>query len=262
MNVSNERFDGPFRINLEQQKMRASALLTDIHTSESHAISLFKQYHPNFDNLKSRSGSSHLSAELSDAELVIARELGLADWSELIDHIASMRASYEAIIANESSPDADLTTLHIRCGTDLKSTLPAGGFEGDFLEFSDPYCQGPILQNSDFLTTRAQFLHESYDPLFHDDAVDDSRHEKTCSTTLAYLESAYQALSTAFEAYERIVFWFEHDSYDQLILARLLAHFASHELPKTLEMVSVNHYPGTVRFIGLGQLPPEAIRLL
>ena len=33
-------------------------------------------------------------------------------------------------------------------------------------------------------------------------------------------------------------------------------------MPEMLEMISINHFPGSARFIGLGQLPPEAIRLL
>jgi hypothetical protein len=34
--------------------------------------------------------------------------------------------------------DADLRTLHIRCGSDLRDKLRAAGFTGDFLEYSDP----------------------------------------------------------------------------------------------------------------------------
>jgi len=57
--------------------------------------------------------------------------------------------------------------------------------------------------------------------------------------------------------YERVVLWFEHDSYDQLILARCLARFRETR-PQGLELVQVNHHPTPTRFIGLGQLPAEA----
>jgi hypothetical protein len=46
------------------------------------------------------------------------------------------------------------------------------------------------------------------------------------------------------------------------------SHFAVSSRPRNLELVAVNHFPGRgadgtpLRFIGLGQLPPEAIRLL
>ena len=72
---------------------------------------------------------------------------------------------------------------------------------------------------------------------------------------------AEERLQSAAISYERIVLWFEHDSYDQLILARCLAQFAE-QAPPHLELISPAHYPGGVRFIGLGQLPPEALRLL
>jgi len=54
----------------------------------------------------------------------------------------------------------------------------------------------------------------------------------------------------------------EHDSYDQLVLARLLAHYANAKRPRVLELIAVNEFPGSERFAGLGQLPPEALRLL
>jgi len=54
----------------------------------------------------------------------------------------------------------------------------------------------------------------------------------------------------------------EHDSHDQLSLIRCLARYARTGTPTVLELISINHFPGSHRFIGLGQLPPEAMRLL
>ena len=62
--------------------------------------------------------------------------------------------------------------------------------------------------------------------------------------------------------YQRVVIWSEFDCYDQLTLLRLLAHYAAHRVPPRLELINVGAFPGAVRFIGLGQLPPEALRLL
>ena len=64
------------------------------------------------------------------------------------------------------------------------------------------------------------------------------------------------------EEYERIVIWMEHDSYDQLVLARLLAHYANARRPRVLELIAVNAFPGGARFIGIGQLPAEGLRML
>ena len=32
--------------------------------------------------------------------------------------------------------------------------------------------------------------------------------------------------------------------------------------PRRLELINIGEFPGAVRFIGLGQLPPEALRML
>ena len=252
------RGDTPFRVNLEQQKKRAKELLKTFRSIASTAegstenatrnvaVQRFQQHHPKFSNV------TLTSARLSDAQLVIARELGLPSWTKLKAHIAAMTRASNAIKTKALSPDADFKTLHIRCGTDLASTLPAGGFCGDFLEYSDPYGQGPIIQDDDFIKTRAKFVYESY-RRFVDISLYDTR---------SGFETAHGRLRHAAQQYERVVLWFEHDAYDQLILAKLLSYYANNDKPEKLEMVSINHFPGSARFIGLGQLPPEAIRLL
>lgn len=262
MSKPTSRYDTPFRINIEQQKKRAKELLKAFHSAENTALSRFKQHHPKYADYKYLPSTSNKGdTQLSDAQLVIARELGLPSWPKLKAHITSMNQACDAIKVNASSPDIDFKTLHIRCGTDLGFTLPAGGFKGDFLEYSDPYGQGPILLNDNFINARAKFLHESYDPLF-DNLPDDNRDSKTLEGTLTYLNTAHDKLKQAAQQYERIVLWFEHDGYDQLILAKLLSFYARNNMPEMLEMISINHFPGSARFIGLGQLPPEAIRLL
>ena len=159
MTMPTSQGDTPFRINLEQQKKRAKELLNAFHANDETTILRFQQHYPEFlDNTPT-------SAKLSDAQLVIARELGLPGWAKLKAHITAMTQASDAIKTKALAPDAEFKTLHIRCGTDLASTLPAGGFNGDFLEYSDPYGQGPIIQDDNFIKTRAKFLHESYDHL-------------------------------------------------------------------------------------------------
>ena len=253
MTEPTSRDDTPFRINLEQQKKQAKQLLKALRSADSSALLRFNQHHPRFTDIKSlASACDRISVQLSDAQLVIARELGVSSWPKLKAHISSMTQARDVIKAKTSSPDAEFKTLHIRCGTDLGSTLPAGGFCGDFLEYSDPYGQGPIIHDDNFINTRARFLYESYGR-FVDINLDDTR---------SALETAHDRLKHAAQQYERVVLWFEHDAYDQLILAKLLSFYASNDKPEKLEMVSINHFPGSARFIGLGQLPPEAIRLL
>ena len=56
--------------------------------------------------------------------------------------------------------------------------------------------------------------------------------------------------------------WFEHDAYDQFILIFLLSQYHRFGLPENLWIVTTNEFPGSARFQGLGQLPPEGLRLL
>jgi hypothetical protein len=158
-----------------------------------------------------------------------------------------MTAQPDASVA----PDGDLPTLHIRCGSDIRQALCDAGFTGDFLEYSNPYCMGPVPNLPDLQAIRARFITHAFGGplgLSEMDVVEKLRIE-------------HDGLVKTATRYERVMLWFEHDSYDQLILARCLAQF--HQTgAKVLEFVSVSHFPGVERFIGLGQLPAQAFPAL
>lgn len=239
--------DTPFRLNLEQQKKRAKELLKALRAGDAQAWQRLQHQHTKFSHAPIDAAPQ---VKLSDAQHVIARELGSPSWPKLRAHIQSMHDMQHAIVSGAAPPDADMHTLHIRCGSDLQGCLPAAGFVGDFLEYSDPVCQGPVFASMS-VDTRADFLFRSYAPWM----------DLTRDTIRDNMQRQQQGLANA-SGYERIVLWFEHDSYDQLTLARLLAYFELRDEAARLEMVSVRAFPGSARFIGLGQLPPEAVRLL
>jgi hypothetical protein len=145
--------------------------------------------------------------------------------------------------------DADASTLHVRCGSDIRDGLREAGFAGHFLEYSDPVCQGPVPEGPDLPARRAQFLADSYGWFKAMNAAE----------MLAGLQAAERDLAEAHRRYERVVLWFEHDSYDQLILARCLAHFADAPRPARLELICIDRHPSVARFIGLGQLDAAAL---
>jgi len=240
--------DDPFRINLEQQKKRAKDLLKALRAGDAGAISRFAQHHPKVGAGEPPAGLFRLS----DAQLVIARELGAPSWPALKSHVSDLDRSREAMNSGQVSPDGDLRTLHVRCGIDLKGSLETAGFTGAFLEYSDPVCQGPVQDVPDLVSRRARFLTSAYGGWMGFSEAQ----------SRARLEEEQAALAAASRDFERVVLWFEHDTYDQLILARCLAHFAEYGAPAVLELVEAGGFPGDVRFIGLGQLPPEALRLL
>ncbi|RYG85755.1 DUF1835 domain-containing protein, partial [bacterium] len=110
--------------------------------------------------------------------------------------------------------DADCSTLHVRCGSDIRTALREAGFQGDFYEHSYPYLIGPVRDGPGALELQAQFLADSYD----------------VADALAELTRAERRLTES-SRYERVVVWSEHDVYDQLVLVRLLAHYATNARP-------------------------------
>ncbi len=247
-----ERPPSPFRLNLEQQRKRAKDLLRDLRAGEAEARARFARHH------SQASRPDAVPARLSDAQLVVARELGLPSWPRLKAHILALERSWQGILRDADAGgsrgaklDGDVATLHIRCGSDIGPTLRAAGFVGDFLEYSDPLCQGPVIDASDWLERRIAFVADTY-------GAGSGQSPAQIATKLTAAEARLQAAASR---YDRVVLWFEHDSYDQLILARCLAQFAQ-RVPARLELISAGSFPGSVRFIGLGQLPPEGLRLL
>lgn len=226
---------GAFRVNFEQQQKRAKDLLKAARAGDSRALERFKGTPP----------------KLAEAQFLIARELRFDNWSALKRHVAAMTLQREAM--NASVPDSQFRTLHVRCGSDLERPLRMAGFCGDFYEHSYPYLIGPVREGPGCLEQRAQFLVDCYGEL--------------CDPPLEYegqLRGLRRSERTLHDAadYERVVIWSEHDVYDQLALVRLLGHFATHRCPPRLELINVGDFPGAKRFIGLGELPPEALRML
>jgi len=231
-----------FRLNLEQQQKRAKELLKAARGGDAVALARFRS-----------------PPKLAEAQRLIAHELRFADWAELKRHIDAMtreRAAMEASrheAERDCAVDAELHTLHVRCGSDIEQPLKEAGFAGEFYEHSYPYLIGPVRDGGPgCLEERARFLVTRYDsaerPLVYEDV-------------LRGLQQAEQRLRDS-AVFERVVIWSERDCYDQLVLVRLLAHYATHARPRGLELVNVDEFPGGTRFIGLGQLPPEVLRLL
>lgn len=239
----------PFRLNLEQQKKRAKSLLKSFQQQDSDALSRFEKVHPKL--IHNEVNLVDFSAKLADAQLVIARELGCKTWLQLRQHIFLMDEVRNKVESGGRVTDEPENCLHIRCGSDIQKTLSDAGFKGDFLEFSDPFCVGPVQYDYD-IETRAGFLFRGYGESIGRD------YEQI----VAGLAQSYQTLQDSITDFEHVVLWFEHDTYDQFILIFLLSYYHRFGLPKNVWMVTTDQFPGSSRFIGLGQLPPEGLALL
>ena len=230
-----------FRLNFEQQQKRAKELLKAARAGDPTAVARFESTPP----------------KLAEAQYLIAQELRFDSWAALKRHIAEMTLAREAM--NGSVLDSDLRTLHIRCGSDLKEPLQAAGFRGDFYDHTYPYLLGPVREGPDCLEQRARFIVERYFDMF--DPPWDPLDPDTIEGQLQGLQNKERVLHDSAD-YERVVIWSEYDCYDQLTLIRLLGHYATHRRPPHLELINIGDFPGARRFLGLAELPPEALRML
>lgn len=236
-------------LSLTQQKKQAKELRDALRSGEPAAENRFRRHHPKAQCLSGNVIGERLGA-LADAQLVIARELGLSSWPKLAHHIQRMDAARQAITDGAPAPDGARSTLHIRCGSDIQRGLQDAGFTGAFLEYSDPLCQGPLVEGVEYFNRRADFISDNYD-------LPDRDRAQVLSNLLAQHDRLLAAGS-----HKEIVLWFEHDPYDQLLLARVLSLLGPFGPDTRLSIVSLDRFPGIDRFIGLGNLSSTALRRL
>ena len=218
-------------LSLEQQKKRAKELLREWRTSPPEPGK---------------------EPKLNDAQHAIAQSYGVKNWSELKAHIVQAQIAREALKSGQpSAPDTGQHALHIRCGSDIQHALTVAGFNDDFLVFADPYVHGPVPETAtleEFIHIRASYISSDYNPPYKE--------------ALNGLTQDYADLEKARD-YDAVYLWFEHDSYDQLTVAKLLDFFSdAGKRPPVLKMINITHFPGVKIFNGIGQLPPEAMRVL
>jgi hypothetical protein len=227
-----------FRINFEQQQKRAKDLVKSAKAGDNDALLRLQ-----------RAGFTD-EPKLAHAQHCIARELRFTNWAALKQHCETMAQVRDSL---GRDLDVDCRTMHIRCGTDFLDELREAGFRGDFNLHINPYLEGPVLNKPNWLEARAHFVATRIGPyiagLNHERVLEDFRLEEA-------------RLDDGARNYERVALWFEHDRYDQFVLLRCLAYFAEHGAPRRLELVTTNDFPGSTGFMGLGQLPREALKLL
>jgi len=106
------------RINLEQQRKRAKELL-----------------------LRLKSADAAATPTLSEAQWLIAKELGFPSWPKLKAHVDAVdfAARHPGFEASDEA-----RTTHWRCGSDIAHSLGVAGFKGHFRMLIDPLCMGPV----------------------------------------------------------------------------------------------------------------------
>ncbi|QUJ67463.1 DUF1835 domain-containing protein [Photobacterium sp. GJ3] len=240
--------DNAFSLSLVQLKSQAKRTLKAVRRGDEAARSFLQKNHPVPQQITIE------TIRLADVQLALARSLGMPSWPKLKHHLQTLEVHKQAIAQGSPSLDRELFTLHIRCGHDIQQPLKTAGFQGEFLPFIDPHCMGPLSAGMAFERMRATYIHQ----FLLSEVGDDRSVEHLIAQTRQQLDSLLD------DKFQRLVFWVEHDSYDQLMLLRLLAFLADEPAASSreIELIEVNQYPGRSRFIGLGQLPAEGLRAL
>ncbi|MER3423889.1 MAG: hypothetical protein C4293_12305, partial [Nitrospiraceae bacterium] len=125
--------------------------------------------------------------------------------------------------------------LHIRCGDDILGKLKEAGLPGEFIRWADALCQGPTpvgLRSDEWRNVRARFVAD--------------RYGATYEGALRCLADQDSSLETYLE-HEEILFWFEHDLFDQVVLLYLLNWFAERDLEnKKLWLICIGTHLGNL----------------
>ncbi len=99
----------PFSLNLEYLKKQAKTRLKAIKAGSNTELEWLLKYHLsnslNKENVK-----------LADAQLAIARELGVSSRSKIKLHVEQLERNKES----STTLDGNLRTLHVRCGHDIQ----------------------------------------------------------------------------------------------------------------------------------------------
>jgi hypothetical protein len=127
------------------------------------------------------------------------------------------------------------TALHVTNGDSVVDTLGRTSLGGDALPWRDVLTEGPVpaVENAELRDVRARFL-SAY-------GWGDARALR------AELEARDEQLAAALVSRRPIVFWFEHDLYDQLQLLQVLSLVAAADCDLAhVELINVDSFLGTL----------------
>jgi hypothetical protein len=136
--------------------------------------------------------------------------------------------------------------VHICNGDMTADGLSLADLPGEIRVWADALDRGPVrpLPDDEHYRARGEFWA--------------SRGEGSASDNAKKLAEWDKGFDEAASA-EEVILWYEHDLFDQLALARLLARMQKRGLPQTLTIVSIDRHPEVPNFLGLGQLEPTQL---
>ncbi len=141
--------------------------------------------------------------------------------------------------------------LHIVNGDHTAKLMREAGIEGEILVWRELYPFGPVF--ADMEEASARFSRA--EALERELGIPRAVYLEGCAEQERRLREL--------EKYEEAVLWFEHDLFDQTMLAVLLNKLGRMQRGRTrISMLCIGEFPGIERFHGLGQLHPEQLKTL
>ncbi|ASA23026.1 sigma-70 family RNA polymerase sigma factor [Paenibacillus donghaensis] len=141
--------------------------------------------------------------------------------------------------------------LHIVNGDHVGDMLKQGIVQGEVLVWREVYPAGPIFVNPAGEQERALRA----EVLEHSLGIPAAEYKAAC-------EQQESSIS-GFQKYDEVVLWFEHDLFDQSMLAYLLHWFKGQKHGNTrFSLLCIGEFPGIELFHGLGQLTKAQLKTL
>jgi hypothetical protein len=141
--------------------------------------------------------------------------------------------------------------LHVLNGDSTRLSLERSTVQGEFAVWADALHDGPVpagLSDDDLVTLRAEHFA--------------TQLGQPADLVLAMSRGWNAALARSRD-FDEVVFWLEHDLFDQLILLRHLHWLSTMEASRTtFSLICIGSFPGVSPFHGLGPLTPEQLATL
>ena len=138
--------------------------------------------------------------------------------------------------------------LHILNGDSTRESLEQSGVGGRCVVWADVLHDGPVpegLSDEELRAVRARHI---------------ASRPEDVPEVLAQL-NGWDAALQSWQDYDEVVFWFEHDLFDQLLLIRHLDWMARAGVDLSrFRLICIGAHPEVPDFAGLGQLSPRQLR--
>jgi hypothetical protein len=133
-----------------------------------------------------------------------------------------------------------MSILHVMNGDCSRVLLEPSGVPGTVLVWPDVLHDGPtpLVSGEEWIQARAGFLEEYFDP--------DGDGAPEASRDFGSEYRAREAVLDSYAKYDELVFWLEHDLFDQLLLIRHLWWLRGKTGPK-FSLVCGNQYLGLLK---------------